>query len=74
MNRNIKISKYPETFQFTTDEELPGFVYAEEVRQKILVEELCEQNISSPNHAYHDYVIEGINVDKKGNETWFLGS
>ena len=69
----IKIYNYPDTFEIKTNVELPKYKYGCKQRKKILLSNLEEQKIHSPNHSYEDYIIEEVETYKK-YEVWHLGS
>ena len=70
----ITVEGYPETFEFETTCPLPKFYYGCTQRHVLLVNAMKDQKVKSPNHDYRDYVIETIESDGSGNETWHLGS
>lgn len=75
----IVVMHYPQTFTFFTDETLTDF--NEEtgcsLRDRILHEELENQNIETPYHHYTEYVVEEVQSIMFGGiqtELWGLGS
>ncbi len=73
--KKIKVIDYPATFTFKTDVKLlPKFKYGCKVRDAILLEQLKNQKIASPNHEYEDYTVEKVVKTHDGGENWYLGS